>query len=222
MPALLAVAAAPAAAQWSGSVLLVSDQRFRGVSVSDGQPELRLGLAFDAADGWYGGTSLGRVALGERRRPQWLLYAGRSLPLGAGRSLELGLTHVRHPGDDAYDYGEAFVGWLAERWQARLHVSTDYFGRGAASAYAELNLNWRLPLGLRGLAHVGALAVGHDANPHYPTRRRRTDLRLGLARGVGDGELQLAWAGAQRGGPYPYAGYDDGRGGWVLSAAWHF
>jgi hypothetical protein len=41
-----------ACAQVSGSATLLSDYRFRGVSLSDGQPAVQLGVAWERDDGW--------------------------------------------------------------------------------------------------------------------------------------------------------------------------
>lgn len=220
--ALALCCAAGAHAQWSGSVTLMSDNRFRGVSLSDGQPDVRAGLGIDLAGGWYAGTSVTRAELWpDHRRPQWLFYGGRSGVWEAGRSWELGATRVHFASAGHYDYSEFYAGLLGPTVQARLYVSPDYFGRGLRSGYLELDGQWSLPLGVRALAHAGALAVSRGTGYDVYARRRRADLRLGLAHSLGEAELQLAWSAAQRGGPYP-ASYSGRAGGWVLSLSTFF
>ena len=43
-------------AEVSGSVTLVSDYRFRGVSLSDESPAAQFSLAYDNRSGWYAGV----------------------------------------------------------------------------------------------------------------------------------------------------------------------
>ena len=55
--------ASEACAQVSGSVTLVSDYRYRGISLSDGRPTAQLSVAYDRPDGWYMGAFASRVRL---------------------------------------------------------------------------------------------------------------------------------------------------------------
>ena len=75
LSALLACGSAQA--QFSASVGVESDHRFRGVSLSDGEPDLRLSVAYDHASGVFAGASATRVEfmLG-RHSVQLLGYAG--------------------------------------------------------------------------------------------------------------------------------------------------
>jgi uncharacterized protein (TIGR02001 family) len=216
---VLLVAAAPVRAQLSGSLMLLSDDRFRGLSRSDGHPSLRAALAYDAAGGWYGGGALGRVALwpGDRRW-QATAYGGRSERLSAALAWELGLAAVHFDGATGYDYAELYAGLLGERVQARLSLSPDYFGRGAASAYAELDARWPLTAAVQLQGHAGWLSVSRS--PEYG-RRQRADLRLGAAWNLRSMSWQLAWSGAGRGGPYPVA-HDGRRSGWSLGLSLFF
>jgi uncharacterized protein (TIGR02001 family) len=216
--AALLPAAAPAHAQWSGSLTLTSDDRFRGLSRSDGDPTVRAALAFDAPDGWYVGGSLGRVALWpEDRRWQASAYGGHSQRLSAALAWELGVNSVHFAGASSYDYTELYGGLLGERVQARLYLSPDYFGRDAKSAYAELNARWPVTDAVQLLGHAGWLAVSHN---EYG-RKQRADLRLGAAWSLRSMEWQLAWSGAGRGGPYPLA-FGGRRSGWSLSLSLFF
>lgn len=212
------LAAAPVRAQLSGSLTLSSDERFRGMSLSDGHPSLRLAAALDASGGWYGGAALSRTSPWPgHRTPQWTLYGGRSRRWSPTLAWEAGLAAVHFAQASSHSYAEAYAGLLAERWQARLYLSPDYFGRGTRSAYAELNARWPQTEALHLLAHAGVLGVQRNAYG----RRARADLRLGAAYSFARAELQLAWSGAQRDAPYAVA-YDRPRSGWSLSLALFF
>lgn len=204
--AVLLAGAGPAHAQLGGSLSLQSDPRFRGVSLNGGKPQAQLNLLYDTTAGWYGGAMLAHMRFDAQRRSSLLLgYLGRVVPLAPGLDAEAGVTATRFADVPGYDYAEAYVGLLAERWSARVYYSGDYYGRSQRSLYAELGLNWPLLPALQGFVRLGALTgtQGANRNPHGATR---FDLRAGAALREGPFEFQLAWVAVDRGGPYagPY------------------
>ena len=132
-------------AQPGGSVAVDSDYRYRGVSLSDEQPSLRLTLNYDASERWYAGASRhGREAAGQRQlhaaaRLRRLVDAGCRRP-----GLELGRDGVHFGGDSRLRLREAYAGLLGERWNMRL-----YFARTTSAAAC--------PHGLRRVQHLLAL-----------------------------------------------------------------
>ncbi|HEY0954398.1 MAG TPA: TorF family putative porin [Roseateles sp.] len=190
------VCALPARAEWGGTLALLSDGQERGVSYSDGRPQAVLGLAWDGSQGRYAGLQLTHSRFWGDRRSAWLqAYAGQVVELTPGLDAEAGLRVHRFPSLGHYDFAEAYVGLLAERWQLRLHHAPDYYGLAQRTWYAELNGRWPLAAGLAATGHVGVAAVQGRG-------RAREDLRLGLSRTLGESaELQLAWVAVGRGGP---------------------
>ena len=219
--ALLVGASAAARAQLAASVTGYSDYRFRGVSLGDDRPGVQLAVNYDTSAGWFLGASGTGVALGRGRRYAAAMgYAGYAAVTTQGLSWELGAVASHFSGDSSYDYAEAFTGLSGERWNVRLYLAPDYFGRGVATAYLEGNGN--LPLGeyARLLGHAGVLA-GRGGADGSDSRRARIDGRLGGGYARDAIDLQLAWVAATRGGPYP-AVYDSRRGAWVLSVTLAF
>ena len=218
-----------AQAQLGVSAAIDSDYRFRGVSLSDGQPDARLSVAYDHASGAYAGAALTRAELSpDRHSTQVLGYAGVVTRTRFGPGWEAGLSVSHFSGDARYDYGEVFTGLVDERWSLRLYYSPDYFGRRQPTAYAELDAHLALTPQLRLFGHAGALTVlhsraGDDAARSDPPRSRRTrvDLRAGIGFSGAAFDIQLAWVGVGRGGPY-LAEYATRRAGWVLGAAVSF
>lgn len=205
-------------AQLGASVAADSDYRFRGVSLSDSGPTLRFTLNYDAPGGWYAGASTIRVELAHGERyAQLLPYAGYVVPFDEGRRLEFGASFSHFTGDSTYDYGEAYVGLLADRWSARMYYAPNYFGQQARTVYAELNAHTPLNEYARLFGHIGALSpwgrAGADSN------QARIDVRIGAGLSVRDLDLQLARVAASRGGPYPAV---DGRRGAALVASASF
>jgi uncharacterized protein (TIGR02001 family) len=194
--------AAPVRAQLGATVSADSDYRYRGVSLSDSNPSVRLTLNYDAVERWYAGASATSAKLtGGDSYTQLLGYAGWSTPAFAGTSLELGLDGSHFAGISGYDFAEAYAGLLGERWSARLYFAPNYYGRHVQTAYAELNTYLALDERSRVFAHFGVLrplrgAVGE-------ADRTRGDVSLGAALVLHAWELHLAWVAASRGGPYP-------------------
>ena len=207
-------------AQLSGNVAVDSDYRVRGVSLSDSKPTLRAALNYDATDGWYLGGSAARVeSVYGDRYVQTTAYAGYARRIAAQRSLEFGVTYSHFAGDSIDDYAEAYVGLLAERWNARVFYAPDYFGRSVRTLYAEVNLHTALTPVARLFAHAGVLApIGGGA---AAASRTRIDLRVGTGLSLGDVDLQFSWSGSSRGGPEQTV-YRGRRSALVASASFFF
>jgi len=209
-----------AQAQLGATLGVESDYRFRGVSLSDSKPAWRLTLNHDFVSGAYAGASATRVELArDDRYSQLVGYAGYVTRLRDVGSIEVGASFSHFTGDASYDYLEAYVGLLMERWALRVHFAPDYFGRGVRSAYLDANVHWPLNETFRLFGHAGALAV--LASPWADDKRTRFDMRLGLGASAGAFDVQLAWVEASRGGPYP-AVYAGRRSTWQLSALLSF
>ena len=209
-----------AQAQLGASLAVDSDYRFRGVSLSESGPSLRASFNYDAPNGCYGGASATRVELARGDRYAQLLgYAGCVVTAGLGKHLEAGATFSHFTGDSSYDFGEGYVGVLAERWSARIHFAPDYFGRRVSTAYGEFDIHTLLDENFRLFGHAGAiLRTGGSGGG---ASRTRADVRLGAGWSGHGLDVQIAWLAASRGGPYP-AVYDKRRGAWVAGASYSF
>jgi uncharacterized protein (TIGR02001 family) len=193
---LFALATA-ARAQTGAGVTLVSDERFRGVSLSNSRPAARASLNYDHPSGWYVGGAAADVELdSERRQLALLTYLGYAQRTASGLGWELGATAANFAVDSRYNYGEAFAGLIAQRWNARVYTSPSYFGSGHSTVYAEINggLPLNQPLGrpLTLFGHVGALASGHGS-PDADQKRAHADASAGLSAGFDGLELRLTW-----------------------------
>ena len=174
-------------AQVAGSVGVVSDYRYRGVSLSDDRPALQLSIDRDFAGGTYAGLMLSSVRLRDHAGIQWLPYAGIARERG-GLRWEAGVQYHGFS-TRGLDFVQWFAGVGGERVQARLHHAPLYFGSGPAwyfevDAQQPLSAHWRL------LGHAGALHV-HDEDPDE--RSFRPDVRVGVAAAWRAVDVQLAW-----------------------------
>lgn len=200
--ATLLLVCCTAPAQTGASVALVSDYRYRGISLSDEQPTLRLAVTHDAASGWYAGGSLAGVTLEPARRQLQLLgYLGRSGRLSPQLHWEAGALVVHFGADSRFDYQEGFAGLQGDRWSTRIHFSPDYFGSGARTAYGELNAGLPVSRFTRAAAHVGALMRVGGASAESQRLQFDASMSLALARDLWELQVDLVTGG--RSGIYP-------------------
>ncbi len=181
--ALLATAAQ---AQVSGSIALVSDYRFRGVSLSDSRPALQGGLAYDRDGGWYGGAFASTVRFDEDAHDglQLIAYAGRVLPLAGSVNWEAGIAYSAFSRHHDYDYPDLYAGIVTDAVSARIHYASGYFGQGAGAVYAEINGAQPMGERLRLVAHAGVLRLGSACC--------RSDIRAGVAFAAGGVNAELS------------------------------
>lgn len=119
--ALALMSSAPAFAQEkaegpvavTGSVALVSDYRFRGVSQSDKGMAVQGGITLTHESGLYAGTwasNLGGWGRFGGSNMELDLFGGYALALGEGTTLDVGLTWYMYPsGADITDFAEPYV-----------------------------------------------------------------------------------------------------------------
>jgi uncharacterized protein (TIGR02001 family) len=215
-----ATLAASARAQVSGSLGIDSDYRYRGVSLSRSEPSVRATVNYDAPERWYAGALATRAALTPSDTYTQLSgYAGWTTARAEGRSFEIGVDGSHFAGASHYDFGEAYVGVLADRWSARLSYSPDYYGQSARVAYLESNLYPPLDRNMRLFAHLGALVPLAGASGD--AAKTRFDASVGAGVALGQWDLHIAATGATPSGPYP-AVYSGRRAALVIGAAISF
>lgn len=212
--------AGTATAQVGGNIALLSDYRFRGVSMSDGHPVSQLTLNYDDPDSWYWGVQASGVNLHERGGTQWIAYAGMARRLASGWSWEAGASRSVLPRDHGSDYGEWYAGLAAERLGFRLYFSPHYVGRDTRTLYAEMNGFYPMPGGFKLVAHIGVLRPLPHAGMEAASMRR--DGSLGLAAALGDWNAQLAWVASSGGAPRSDHYVEAASRAVVLSAAYSF
>jgi uncharacterized protein (TIGR02001 family) len=197
-------------AQVSGSATLVSDYRFRGVSLSDEKPAAQLSVAYDHASGWYAGGFASTVQLSDQsdRHLQVLAYAGYARRLGPAWSVEMGTGYYAFSGAGGYDYPEVFCGAASGSWNGRIHYSPNYFALGSHALYAELNGMQPLADHLHLLGHLGLLRSAGRSAEHYGPGLDRFDARAGIELGLERFGVQFEWVGNGR----PNAQYPVGAG----------
>jgi uncharacterized protein (TIGR02001 family) len=201
-----------AGAQLSGSVALVSDYVYRGVSLSDGAPAPQLNLNYDGAEGWYVGGFASRFKLQDDTRSgvQHIAYAGYAQRLGSGLTLDGGVSRYGYTRSSGLNFNELYASLAGDNLNARVSYSPDYLGQRARTAYLELNANYALGAGYNLYLHAGLFNYLSGA-PLY-SRSHTLDGRVGLGTAWAGLRWQLAWAVSEgrRGGYAPAYGASPG------------
>ena len=191
-------------AEVSGTITVVSDYRYRGVSLSDNEPAAQLGVAYDDARGWYAGAFVSTVESSTygTRGVQAITFAGYAWRMPSGLSLEAGADYSVVTAEPRYDYPEVYVGFAFQNLSGRVYYSPRYAGLDSRAVYGELNLAQPLLENVRVLAHVGVLSS--NAKPPYgyggPTGSV-IDFAVGAGVDWQGFNLQLSWVGVNHASP---------------------
>ncbi len=195
---LAALLAHPALAQFSGKFTLLSDYRYRGVSLSDARAAPQLNLAYDSADNWYAGASATRLAQDQGPTDTQLIsYAGYARRIGSALSWEAGAVHGHYPRGTHANYTELYAGLSGERISARVYVAPAAPGHEQHGLYGEVNASYPLGEQLQLLGHLG---VGRAVRAQYGERIASTaaDAQIGIWFGHANWQWQLALLGVTR------------------------
>jgi len=182
-----------AQAQISGDATVVSDYRFRGVSLSQGNPEAQVDIGYDSPNGIYAGGFASGVNLNGADAEQFIAYSGYTSRFSSGLSWESGISSAFYSGISHLNYSEAFVGLTSDNYSARIYYSPRYLDQNTSTLYAELNAAFTLEEEWRLLAHVGLLHPFSDGNNGASELVSRYDGRLAIDARLADWDAQLAW-----------------------------
>ncbi|TAN06560.1 MAG: hypothetical protein EPN36_04005 [Rhodanobacteraceae bacterium] len=200
----LAVLAGPAtraiepASSISGSVAVVNDYLFRGLSQTNHKPALQAGVEYDHASGWYVGAWASNIS--------WLsdtsttaaplssslevdLYTGYRGSFGSAWSYDLGLYEYDYPGDYPAGFTRPYTteGYVSLAYKSLSlkysHAFTNLFGIPGSrhSGYLDLSWNYAFSPGWTLNTHVGHQDVAHTPGFSY------SDWKLGVTRAFADG-----------------------------------
>jgi uncharacterized protein (TIGR02001 family) len=193
-------------AQFSGSASLLSDYRFRGVSLSHNRPAAQLAVAYDDASGWYGGAFASTVQLvyPTTRELQLVSFAGYARRLPSGLSWEAGADYSVVTGSQSYSYPEVYLGIASGNVSARLYYAPRYFGQNSDTIYGEINASQPLLDRIRLLAHGGVLRNSGEGAYGQRPDRHILDASVGVALDFDQFSVQLSWVGISSvNTPYP-------------------
>jgi len=185
-------------AQLTGGVALLSDYRYRGESLTQGEPAVQGSLDYQHASGIFLGALVSNVRIENMSGLAAQLYGGYARALSQDWSVEAGLDTNLYPHPSYgsnYDYTEAFIGASYQSINARAYYSGNYLGGGHA-AYFELNASRPLGERLVLFGHVGYLAEHEPRQLAYRGQDRPFfDGRIGVSIEVFKFRLELSVTG---------------------------
>jgi uncharacterized protein (TIGR02001 family) len=203
--ALLLFGARPATAAVGGELTILSNDMFRGRSISGGRPVARLGLSYDDLAGPYAGLTITGVLArdGEAQLLSVQEYAGFAHRLRPELTLDLGVVNTDYArywsGGRTARYTEIYAGLIGRRINGRVSFSPNYLQDGWKVAYGDVNVMLIATEAWDVSVHGGLLIWVAGGRPegagatHY-------DWQIGAGRRFGRFELRAAWA---AGGPRP-------------------
>ncbi len=185
-------------AQFSGDATLVSDYRYRGVSLSQGNAEPQVGMTYDSPAGWYAGGLASGAKLADTNTEQIVAYGGYTRRISDSVSWDAGATNSSFARASYYDFAEAYVGLASENFSGRVYYSPSYFNQKTHTVYAEANAAWPFLENVHLLGHFGALhpISGNDVAASAP--KSRFDAKLGVSARISDWVAQVAWVTLQK------------------------
>jgi len=145
---LLALAVQPGHAAVSGKVALVSNYLSYGLSQTLDDPALQLSSTWAGESGLYLSGWASEVDFGEGTDTEIGIYAGYSMSLSDGYSLDAGIAQFLYEGaslSDEYKYNEIYALLTTPAVNLGLHYAWDYFGSGAG--YTVVQISRSFPIG---------------------------------------------------------------------------
>jgi uncharacterized protein (TIGR02001 family) len=203
LAALIAALAAPAAAaDWSGEVGLVSDYRFRGVSLSQGRPVMQADLEIEHGSGLY--ADLWASTLGEGD-PGWAevdVTAGYAADLGEHIGIDVSAMYYAYPSAPHDNYAEATAKLTATGGDFTAELGASYAPAQRGTGHADnLYLFATADYALPRTAVTLKAGVGYERGAFDEVAQGgKWDWTLGGEVAVKPARLGLAYVGSNAGG----------------------
>lgn len=173
----------------TGYATLTTDYMYRGVSLSDGNPALQLGLDFESGTGVFAGlwASTADIESGadNHRDREVDYYAGYGRALGRW-GLDATVIRYTYPAARGFDYDfseYAVTASRGDRWWLEFAWAPRFLGHDLAARHWELSTRWPLRWGLSagaGLAYFDLSAGGDAGYWHWQAGLTRSFDRVSL------------------------------------------
>ena len=145
----------------SGGAEIVSDYRYRGVSLSDGKPAVQIGAEYAHSSGLFVGAWGSTIAEEEGAEQELDLYAGYSGSLG-GLGYTLTATQYVYPGGDGLNYFEFTSEIEAGFGRGAMRLEVSYVPDQKNTEGDNLYTAAELSYGLESPAITGFARVGRE------------------------------------------------------------
>lgn len=132
-------------AEWSGNAALVSDYLFNGITQTQKDPALQLGIDWNNDAGVYAGAWGSNVDFGDDTDTEIDVYAGYAFSVNENIEMDIGVAYYTYHGGELSDegnYPEYYVKTSINNWAFNVWYSNDYFGTGAGHLITMLNYGY--------------------------------------------------------------------------------
>jgi len=184
---VLAMSAAAAYGEITGTVTAISDYDFRGFTQTSKNPALQGSIDYAHASGFYAGAWASNVDFGNCCDENWELDLYAGFRGGEVVTYDAGLIYYTYPGADSIDFGEIY-GSLGWKWlSGKIWYANDFGNSGDSAQYYEGNATFELPANFGLTAHVGYSDGSYWSGSEY------TDYSVGLTYAIGNFTLGLKY-----------------------------
>ena len=182
----LTFSAMAAHAEITGTVTVVSDYDFRGITQTAQDPALQGSLDYAHDSGFYIGAWASNVDFGDDADIEIDYYGG--FRGGEDITYDVGLIWYSYPSTDAqYDFGEVYAS-AGYKWvSGKIWYSPDFGSVGDSAFYYEANGSFELPANFGATAHIGYSDGDYWENSEY------TDWSVGLTYSLSHFTMGLKW-----------------------------
>jgi uncharacterized protein (TIGR02001 family) len=205
----------PAHAQVSGTVTIQNDDRFRGRSVSEGEPVAIGSVSYDDQLGIYTGGSIAVTTNGEDVGIlRGSAHVGFATSLNRNISLDTGLVVSRYTdrysGAQTQTFAEIYGGVSVGDFALYAWVSPSYLDQNLQTLYLEANAVRDLGSGFRANARVGVLSrISGEGS--FNGNDTRYDAQIGLTKDFDKVSLSVTLGTAGSGAGTYFTGPWQGR-----------
>src|SRR5829696_3532061 len=165
--AALTLSSLAANAEITGTVTVVSDYDFRGITQTAQDPALQGSIDYSHASGFYAGAWGSNVDFGDccDENVEVDLYAG--FRGGETITYDVGAIYYLYPGAEDIDFPEIYAG-LGWNWlSGKIWYSNDFGNSGESALHYEANGAWELPANFGLTAHLGYSDGDYWDNAEY-------------------------------------------------------
>ena len=203
---LLLASGAAAHAELSGTVSVVSDYDFRGISLSATDPALQGSIDWASESGFYVGAWGSNIDYGQGVDGdiEIDLYTGYAGETEGGLGWDVGFVYYTYPGaDDISDYPEIY-GALSYKWfEFKQWYSNDLSGSDEDGFYTEVNGSFELPANFGLNLHLGYNYGDAFEDTEY------MDYSVGVGYTLGNFDLELKYVDTDLSSGDPLFSSDD-------------
>ena len=223
----IALLASPSAnAETSSEFEIKTDDRFRGRSLSNGDPVIDADINVDMASGIYAGASATFILSGQIQPVFQGVdgFAGFVTRIDDDVTLDLGVAGYiftkNYSGNADDRYAEIYAGISSGEFAAYVHYTPNYFDKSIPVIYSEINFTRKIGSNYAVKAHAGLLAQTSGSS-RLGGKSSRYDTRLALSRPILGLDAEIAWTYAGPNDRY-FDGPWDGNSKLVFSIAKNF